>query len=327
MSCLGMSFVSFSGFLDSRLSSVSCQGKDVVTPRKSLLSSKHTQGKSKVVVVQGMDIHKMMRKGLEALELPEDFFKDKKAVIKPNTHWSELYPSTTDPVSVLPVIDFLCDRKSGNIAVADGSGVDLPSFRSAFEYIGFEKVLAKKRVDIVPIDIWKIDDFLSIESSKWSILKSLSVHPIIHRTPVLISMTCLKRHGSPHLTAALKNNIGALSARSRYHVHYRIGGRIKEAIPEVADAVHPDISIIDARDILVNRGPMFMPDKSNLKKGVNKLLISTDMAALDTVASQLMAEHDNTFQMDQFQPTLDRAQKLNLGNIDTGFIEIVNLQV
>jgi uncharacterized protein (DUF362 family) len=301
--------------------------KKLLSPRSSKLFSNPNQNKSIVIIVEGKDINKMIRAGLEALELPEDFFKDKKIVIKPNTHWSEEYPSITDPVSLLPIIDFLREKKSGNIIVADGSGVDLPNYRTAFEFIKFEKILASKGVNIVPLNIWKLNDFISIKSSKWSILKTLTVHPIIYNAPILISVTCLKRHHDAHLTAALKNNMGAISARDRYRVHYYTKSKFKEEIAEVANAIRPEITIIDARDILVKSGPMFMPDKSNLKRGINKLLISTDMVALDTIASQLMSEHDETFKFDMFQPTLNHAHKLKLGNIESDLINIINLRV
>lgn len=277
--------------------------------------------------MEGKEVYKMIRKGLEALDLPEEFFKDKATVIKPNTHWSEEYPSTSDPASLLPVIDFLRERKSGNISIVDGSGKDLPHYRSAFEFIGFEKILSTKGVSIDPLDIWRLGDFVTVKRSEWNVFEVMTVHSIIHSAPVLISMTCLKRHGSPQLTAALKNNIGAICARSRYRFHFYTRGKVREAVAEIADAVHPDITIIDARDILVKDGPGFLPDKSNLKRGVNKILFSTDMAALDSVASQLMAEYDETFQIDQFQPTLDHAYKLKLGNINPNLIEIVNLRL
>lgn len=322
--CLGVSFTSLYSFMKLKPSFLSHQDKDFFPPRSSNLPSYSSQNKSAVVIVEGKDIHKMIWAGLEALELPEDFFKDKKTVIKPNTHWSEEYPSTTDPFSLLPIIDFLRQKRSGNIIIADGSGKDLPSYRSAFEFIKFEEILAPKGVDIVPLNIWKLNDFITVKGSQWSILTNLTVHPTIYNAPIVISMTCLKRHGGAYLTAALKNNVGAISARCRYNVHYN---RIKESIAEVADAVRPEITIIDARDILVKSGPGFMADKSNLKKGVSKLLISTDMAALDTVASQLMSEHDETFKLDMFQPTLDYAHKLKLGNINLDYIDIVNLRI
>lgn len=326
MGCLGVAFFSFPRLFKHNPSESNFQEKEIYPPRISHLSS--VQKRSRVVIVEGEDINRLIWKGMEAMELPEDFFKGKKVVVKPNTHWSELYPSTTDPVSIMPVIDFLREKKSSSITVADGSGVDLPNYRAAFGFIGFEKILASKKVDIVPLDIWKLDDFVSVKNTNWNTLyESIGVHKLIYHAPILISMTCLKRHGSPHLTAALKNNIGAISARSRYRVHYRTRGKIREAIAEVADAVHPEITIIDARDIMVKSGPIFLPDKSNLKRGINKVLISSDPAALDTVAAQIMAEHDDTFHLNQFQPTLDHANELELGNIDPKFIEVVNLRI
>ena len=327
INCLGISFASFYFFTNSKTAFLNHQVKNPYPPRSSNLTYDSTHNKSVVIIVEGKDINKMMWTGLEALNLHKDFFKDKKVVIKPNTHWSEEYPSTTDPISLLPLIDFLRQKKSGNITIADGSGIDLPNYRSAFEFIKFEKTMATKGVNIVPLDIWKLNDFIGIKSPLWSFLKTLTVHPIIYNAPILISMSCLKRHHTAYLTGALKNNIGALSARSRYHVHYRTKGKFKEAIAEVADAIRPEITIVDARDILVKSGPGFMTDRSNLKRGINKLLISTDMAALDTIASQLMSENDETFKFNQFQPTLNHVHRLKLGNINLDLINVVNLRI
>ena len=327
INCLGVSFTSSYSFMKLKPSLWNHKDKDFSPPRSSNFSSNYSQNKSTVVIVEGKDIHKMIWVGLEALEMPEDFFKDKKIVIKPNTHWSEEYPSTTDPVALLPVIDFLRQKKSGNITVADGSGVSLPSYRSAFELINFEKILAPKGVDIIPLDIWKLDDFITIKSAQWSTLETLAVYPTIYNAPILISVTCLKRHLDAYLTAALKNNVGAISARDRYRIHNYKEDKFKEAVAEVAEAIRPEITIIDARDILVKSGPGFAADKSNLKKGVNKLLISTDMAALDTISSRIMSEHDETFHFDLFQPTLDHAHELKLGNTNPDFINIVNVRI
>lgn len=323
----GASCISFYGFTKLKTDFLNHQAQDFLPPRSSTLPLAKRKKRSVVVIIDGKDINKMMWSGLEALELPEDFFKDKKIVIKPNTHWSEEYPSTTDPASLVPLIDFLRSKKSGNIIITDGSGKDLPNYRSAFEFINFEKVLAPKGVNIFPLDIWKLEDFLSVKNPRWSILKSLEVHPIIYNAPILISMTCLKRHDFPKLTAGLKNNIGAISARSRYRVHEHFRNKPREAVAEVADAIRPEITIIDARDILVTRGPGFLPKKANLKIGVNKLLLSTDMAALDYIAAQFMVENDPTFTFDMYEPTLEHAFKLKIGNIKPRFIDIVSLQI
>ena len=326
LNCLGISLFSAFKLAKSRPSLSTHQEIKLLPPRPSLSSLALGQSRSRVIIVEGRDIQSLVWRGLEALGLPQDYFRDKRVIIKPNSHWSEEYPSTTDPSSILPIIDFLRQRTSGNITVADGSGKDLPSYRAAFDFIGFEKILAPKGADIVPLDIWKLDDFITIRSPQWSVLEAVAVHRLIYNTPILISLTCLKRHGSPHLTAALKSNVGATCARSRYYLHFYTREKMREAIAEVADAVRPEITIIDARDILVKKGPMFLPDKANLKKGVNKLLISTDPAALDRIASQVMAEHDETFRFEQFKPTLDHASRMKLGNVDLDYINVVNLK-
>jgi uncharacterized protein (DUF362 family) len=326
MKSLGISFTPFLLFAESIQNMKKSQTKEIFPPRSSNLQTDLTQSHSKVVLVEGTDINMMMKKGLEALNLPPLFFENKPVLIKPNTHWSQDYPSTTDPASIIPVIDFFRYKKSGKITISDGSGIDLPDYRVAFKHIGFEKILGVKGVDIEPIDIRRSKDFVAVKNPGWTVFDTLFIHHMIYRAPVVVSMTCLKRHGTPHLTAALKNNVGAISARSRNRLHYHVRGKMKEAIAEISDAVRPDVSIIDARKILIRSGPMLKTDHSNLKKGVNKLLLSLDMVALDSVAAQLMAEHDQTFRFERFRPTLIHAQKLELGHTEKDQIDIIELK-
>lgn len=51
------------------------------------------------------------------------------------------------------------------------------------------------------------------------------------------------------------------------------------------------------------------------------------MVALDTVAAQLMATNDETFEFEAFRPTLDHAQRLKLVNTRRDLIDEVTIHI
>jgi uncharacterized protein (DUF362 family) len=97
------------------------------------------------------------------------------------------------------------------------------------------------------------------------------------------------------------------------------------ALAEFADAVRPELSVVDARAILTKGGPT--RGKGEVKQGINRFILSGDMVALDTYCSRIMEKHDETYTTEMIAPYLRVAERLGLGTMDLNKAKIIELKV
>ena len=90
------------------------------------------------------------------------------------------------------------------------------------------------------------------------------------------------------------------SAKKRATAAFRDETHFMTALAEFADAVRPELSFVDARVILTKGGPT--RNKGEIKRGINRFILSWDMVALDTYCSRIMEEHDETYTIDMITP-------------------------
>ena len=91
-----------------------------------------------------------------------------------------------------------------------------------------------------------------------------------------------------------------------------------------ADAVRPQLNVVDARAILARSGPG-LGRGAEVIQGVNKLILSGDMVAVDAYCARLMAQHDDTFALDTVASQLKHAATLGLGKADLDAVKIVEI--
>jgi len=157
----------------------------------------------------------------------------------------------------------------------------------------------------------------------------VGIHRLIYNLPIIISTSVIKRHLPGFMSSALKNNFIAYGTqRKKVHQFAKKGGEsykyFDQCLVEFADAIRPELTIIDARCILIKSGPT-LGYGAEIKPGVNRMILSWDMVAIDTLASQIMEKYDDTFQAEMIKPYLDYACQLGLGTTDLGQIEMINI--
>jgi uncharacterized protein (DUF362 family) len=188
-------------------------------------------------------------------------------------------------------------------------------------------------------------EYVKIKKDGWRAYPEIIVHKKIHLAPVIVNMPCLKRHHSSFLTCALKNQFGAIYGAQRWDSHIRGEGIQKgmkgatartkaafrdethfmTALAEFADAVRPELSIVDARTILTKGGPT--RGKGEVKEGINRIILSGVMVASDTYCSRLMEQHDDTYTTEMIVPYLRVAERLGLGTMDLKKVKVIELTV
>lgn len=304
-------------------------------------------GNPLVVSVQGKDPERMLRAAVEALGGLEPLVRDgKEALIKPNFVFRQAFPITTDPEMIFLTAHLLREAGASGVEVFDAPGTYLiGSERETFDFYNIVSRGEEKGITVTAGDAGRRREYVKTKKEGWRAYPEIIVHEKIYWTPVIINMACLKRHHTSFLTCALKNNFGAIYGAQRWDAHVRGEGLTKgmkgaderakapfrdethfmTALAEFADAVRPELSIVDARAILIKGGPT--KGKGEVKHGINRFILSGDMVALDAYCSQLMEEHDETYTTEMILPYLRVAERLGLGTMDLKKVKVIELEV
>lgn len=302
-------------------------------PRKGKGNLFVENGKPLLVVVEGQDINKMLTKGLELLGgLDKIINKNESVFIKPNYGSHRAYPTGSDPQFLISIADCLKQSGSGKVTIYDSSDAYILNRYNDYQYVfkvnNVFEIAEKAGVEVIcthPIDR---KEYVSVYSSRWEKNRKIKVNKYLLPAPVIINQPMLKRHGDAFMTCALKNFYGAVFQPQRMNSHYKLNdngepGRefFMKTVAEFADALRPELNIVDARKILTVRGPSLK--KGSVVKDVNKLVLSGDMVATDAYCTQILDEHDETFEKDMIKTTLEYAQKLGLGQMDLNKVIII----
>jgi uncharacterized protein (DUF362 family) len=317
--------------LSSTILSIVCIKEE--NPRKVPINYFISEGKPLLVVVEGKNIKKMLSKGIEVLNGFKEIVKGKNLVIKPNATWSQPYPVTTDPFLLEEIITQAKSAECKKIVVCDGPSSTGFHAHYIFSSLGYFKLRENNRVKVKCIDPIRRTEFVRVKNTKWKVNPSLLISKNIQYADIVINIAIPKRHHAGDFSCALKNCFGCIYDTFRMYAHKKLliekeKGEIyfDMALAEFADAVRPELTIVDARSILIKGGPT-LEGKAEVKKGINKLIISGDIVAVDSYCAQLMEEYDDTFEsMRRVARQIGYAENLGLGTGDLSKVKIVELR-
>ena len=316
-------------------------------PRSGIPNPFVEEGKPLVVSVKGNDPEHMLHAALEALGgLKPLVGGGAEVLIKPNFVFRQSFPITTDPEMILLAARLLQEAGASGVEVFDAPGTYL--IGTEHQTFDFNDIVSRGKEEGISVtvgDAGRRREYVKTRKDSWRAYPEIIVHQKIHQAPVIVNMPCLKRHHTSFLTCALKNQFGAIYGAQRWDAHIRGEGMHKgikgadertkapfrdethfmTALAEFADAVRPELSIVDARAILTKGGPT--RGKGEVKKGINRFILSGDMVALDTYCSQIMEEHDETYTTDMIVPYLRVAERLGLGTMDLTKVKVAEIKV
>jgi uncharacterized protein (DUF362 family) len=267
-------------------------------------------GKPKLIALESSNPDKALEMGFDALgDLKSIILPEYKVVIKPNFVFPEPYPATTDFGFVEILVRKLHDIGVQNITLIDCSHKTSFKFHQVIEKS--EKIGIRAKL-CPPNDLTYYNE---VVNTKWRCSKSLMVQKDILNSDFLISVPVLKRHGEANMSCAMKNHFGSISGFHRYWAHGRSRlGNIDffmDTMAEFADAVRPELTIVDARDILTKGGPSI--SSGVVKRGINKLILTQDMVACDAYCSDILENADSSFSKEMMKRTFDHAYELGVG--------------
>jgi uncharacterized protein (DUF362 family) len=275
----------------------------------------------------------MMRAGIEALGGLEPLAKlGSETLFRGNYVMSQPYPVTTAPEFVLAVAAELKRAGMSKTSLLDTSGTRLSAAiqpEHMLRRLGVLDKLTQGGVPVLARDFLDPDEFVFVQNPAWPIAKPVAVHRLLHEAPIVVSLPVVKRHGWVNFTCTLKMHFGSVAMADRMLVHTKDrdgrSGLMQQRLVHFADAVKPQLNIVDARSILARNGPG-LSGGAEVVTGVNKLILSGDMVAVDAYCARLMAQHDKTFTLDMVAPQLKHAAALGLGKADLDAVKVVEIR-
>jgi uncharacterized protein (DUF362 family) len=313
-----------------------------VAVRKRLPNPYMENGKPIVVVVKGTDYSAMLSKGMETLGGFKRFGTGKSVILKPNFVFDRRtkYPTTTDVHTVLTTVDFLKKEGFTDITVADRRGKKSNSRAGGkFEWSGLN--------DKAEAGGFKTDSLMDndqaetvmVKDSRWSVMPTYGVIKKIYDADLIINMPTLKRHFLTHLTCSLKNMMGVLDVPTTMNMHLwgdenkteyeslgqeKVTRRLCLTISEAASAVNPEVSVIDARQVLCKN---HVSNAEGMPRDANRLIISGDPVAADVVSAKILKDVYEEYDLGPTRETFDYAAKLGIGVADPDGFVLKDLEV
>jgi len=286
-------------------------------------------GKPLLVVVEGEDLRAMLRAGIEALGGLDPLARlGREVIFRGNYVAAQPFPVTTAPEFVLAVAAELKRAGLSKTSLFDAHGTRLGAAippEHILRRLGVLDKLTQGGVPVLARDFSDPDEFVFVQNPAWPIAKPVAVHRLLDEAPIVVSLPVVKRHVWVNFTCALKMHFGSVSMADRMLVHTKVrSGMMHQRLVHFADTVRPQLNVVDARAILAHNGPG-LGGGAEVVPGVNKLILSGDMVAVDAYCARLMAQHDETFTLDMVAPQLRHAADLGLGKADLDAVKVVEI--
>jgi uncharacterized protein (DUF362 family) len=281
-------------------------------------------GHPKLVCVTGDNCNLMLQTGLTAIGGLGLLIDDNQpTLIKPNFVYTEIYPTTSDINMIIPIIRSIQAVSDGAITVGDVGGINA---RQVYDFLGIEGPITDAGANL------KIyEDTYDVRRSDWPPeMPDFKVWADIYDTPILINLCALKRHYAAYMTCAIKHHVGAVAGPDRQQTRGYLHGfddrsfEFLTTIAEMAGLVNPELTIVDARQVMAINGPL--RSYGGEIRDCGKLIICGDPVAADAYCARLLAQYDETFNADWVTPTLQRAEALGMGTANLDDVEIIELE-
>ena len=260
---------------------------------------------SKVIMVEGVDPHRIVYKGLSYFDRPSR----ERIVLKPNLI-NDKAPPTTTSCDIIEALVKYYSEAGYTVVIAEGSGWS--DTNHAFKVLGYTEIAERCGVKLVDLN----NDYYEIRSNHdASVLKEFKC-PLTLKNSYIVSVPVLKEHSITGVTLSLKNMLGATpgeggitSRKGRFH---RLG--IDESIVDVNLHLKPSLAVIDGRIAGLDGELGARPKKLGI------VIFSEDLVAADTVGAKLLGRNPLSIKH------LRIAQQKGFGTVDLKQIEIVEVE-
>jgi len=263
-----------------------------------------------MVIAHGLEIKKMAAAVVDRLGGMSRFINSgDRVLIKPNVGWDRQpeQAANTSPGLVGAVVD-LC-RKAGasEVWVTDVSIND--PYRS-FARSGIEEAVHKSggKIKFNSQNDFVLTDLKGIVLTIWPVSK------FYHDVDKVINIPVVKQHSLSKCTIAMKNWYGILGGRRN-----RLHQDIHTSIADLAAAIRPTLTIVDATRVLIRNGPT----GGNLSdvSAENTIIAGLDEIALDSYSLRFLDLKVNDV------PFLTMGEQRGIGITDWKSLDYVEIKV
>lgn len=247
-----------------------------------------------------------VRKAVEGLGGISRFVKPGcKVFLKPNLGFANPpeWATTTNPDVVRAIAEIVIDAGAKTVLVGDNPNLK-PDL--VIERCGIKKAL--DGLDGVRVFIInRPRDFREVPVPGGSELETLSVASILSKVDLVINIPIAKAHSGTSVSFGLKNLMGVIENREPFHTRYDL----HKAIVDLNRVIAPDLTILDATNILTTGGP------SGPGKTVRKNIVAagTDRVAMDAYGLTLDRFNGRNLKPQQV-PHILAAHEAGLGEMD-----------
>ncbi len=228
-----------------------------------------------MVVAQGEDPRALVRKALDGLGGIRRFIaRGDVVVIKPNIAWDRTpeQAANTNPLAVAEMVRQCLDAGAKKAIVTD---VSCNEPHRCFQRSGIARAARAEGAEVVLPEehLFRSVDLRGDVLGEWPVLE-----PFI-TADKMINFPVAKSHSLTRVTLGMKNWYGILGgARNRLHQ------RIHESLADLADAMRPTLTLMDAYRVLIRNGPTGGSLADVILK--KTLVASTDPVALDAYVAK-----------------------------------------
>lgn len=219
---------------------------------------------------------RLTEQAIEALGGMKRFVKPGDVVwVKPNMAWDRTpeQAANTNPDVVKTLVRLCFEAGAGRVKVGDNPCNDADK---AYPNSGIEAAAKAAGADIVYLDRSRFRD-MEIGGPT---LKNSPVYPEIIECDLVINVPVVKHHSATTVTLCMKNYMGVVENRRRFHQD------LPGCIRDITAFMKPRLCVLDAIRILTANGPT--GGRLEDVKRLNTLAAGTDIVALDAFGSELL---------------------------------------
>ncbi len=206
-----------------------------------------------------------------------------RVLIKPNLAWARLpeQGACTSPEVLRAVIEACQEAGAASIVVGDHT---CDSARVVFDLTGAREVCRQCGVPLV--DYSPRSYYRPIRISGGGGIQEDEVVADALNCDVYINLPTLKHHATSHVTLALKNQMGLIRDRQRYHSAKRgtEADNLHRNIVDLATALRPTLNILDGTRALKTNGPK----GPGLVEDLGLVCASPNICAVDAYGARLL---------------------------------------
>ncbi len=234
-------------------------------------------GQSTVSIVRIHDsIDRGVREAIELLgEFPFSITPGMNILIKPNVIRAETASvGTTTNIEIIRTTANFFLEKGAKVVIGEASGNQYNT-EAIYSLLRFREELPD--LEIRDLDRDKI---IQREIEGALALKRVGISETVHNADLIVSLPVMKTHNCTLFTGGMKNMMGTLPQREKWNMH--LSG-IHQALVDLNRLVKPHLIVMDAIYAMEGWGPAM-----GYPVGMNLVLASTDVVAIDCVAAAIM---------------------------------------